>query len=127
MVRSANFRPEHIAEAVNTGDLGGRLLSGSTSPAGAGYIPVFFSFNNNGSMVPGSYAEVWLLGPVRGDVISVPVEALTEQQGAFYVYTRAMMTPTSSTACRREAAMAGVWRFFPVSRKGTCSSPEELP
>ena len=88
MVRSANFRPEHIAEAVNTGDLGGRLLSGSTSPAGAGYIPVFFSFNNNGSMVPGSYAEVWLLGPVRGDVISVPVEALTEQQGAFYVYTR---------------------------------------
>ncbi len=88
MVRSANFRPEHIAEAVNTGDLGGRLLSGSTHRLPVRDIFRYSSFNNNGSMVPGSYAEVWLLGPVRGDVISVPVEALTEQQGAFYVYTR---------------------------------------
>ena len=34
----------------------------------------------------GSYAEVYLLGNTRRNVISVPSAALTEEQGIFYVY-----------------------------------------
>lgn len=53
-----------------------------------GYVPVFYNFANNGSFVAGMPVEVYLLSDKRDNVISVPVSALSEQQGNYYVYVK---------------------------------------
>ena len=87
---SANFRAAYTKEVVSLKDLNGKLLSsgGAVADNEEGYIPVYFSFENNGKVVPGSYAEVYLLGAKRSDVISVPLSAVSEQQGLNFVYVR---------------------------------------
>ncbi len=65
--------------------LGGHRLPGSASVGSAGYVPVYFSVPF--SYVPaGATADVWLLGDSRDGVLTVPVTALSEQQGTYYVY-----------------------------------------
>lgn len=53
-----------------------------------GYACIFFTFDNDGSMLPGSGAGVYLLGEPRSGVIAVPVGAVVEQQGEYFVYVR---------------------------------------
>lgn len=53
-----------------------------------GYACVFFSFDNDGARLPGSGVEVYLLGTPRPGVIAVPLGAISEQQGDYYVYLR---------------------------------------
>lgn len=53
-----------------------------------GYACIYFTFNNDGSIMPGSGADVYLLGQPRHDVIALPLAAVTEQQGSHYVYRR---------------------------------------
>ena len=55
---------------------------------GSYYIPVTFEFDNRGSVVPGSFAEVWLLTSKRENVLSLPVSAITEEQGLYFVYLK---------------------------------------
>lgn len=53
-----------------------------------GYACIFFSFDNDGSRLPGSGVEVYLLGVARPGVIAVPLGAISEQQGEYYVYLK---------------------------------------
>lgn len=85
---SANFRPDYTATTFSLSSLGGRRLSGSSAAATNGYIPIYFTFNSNGEIVPGAFAEIYLLGAPRKGVITVPREALIEMQGNKYVYVR---------------------------------------
>lgn len=89
-VSSANFRPTYSKEVVTLADLNGKLVSAPSAAVAnqSGYIPVYFSFDNNGRAVSGAYAEVYLIGTRRNNVISVPVSAISEQQGAKFVYIR---------------------------------------
>lgn len=64
-------------------DLGGK--PGGISADG-GYATVVFSFNNDGTLAPGSTVEAWLLSSGREDVIALPLSAITEQQGEHFVY-----------------------------------------
>lgn len=76
--------------SVDLSQFGGKLLS-STSAASTeapGYIPVYYSFDNSAPVVAGSAAEVFLLGGNRQGVISVPLEALSEQLGEKFVYVK---------------------------------------
>ena len=86
-ISSANFRTSGNTQVFRLQELGGRLLSyGKSTTEGSAYIPVIFEFDNLGDFISGSYAEVWLLTTQRTHVISVPVNALTEEQGVYYVY-----------------------------------------
>lgn len=68
---------------------GHRISSGQNVVANMpGYIPVYFSFDNDGSIVPGSNVEVYLRGTESTEVISVPISALSEQQGNMFVFVR---------------------------------------
>lgn len=53
-----------------------------------GYGCVFFTFSGDGLIAPGFGGEVYLLGKERPEVISVPLEAVVEQQGEYFVFTR---------------------------------------
>lgn len=85
----ANFRTASGEKVYSTGELGGRLVAyGRSSDDAAAYIPVTFAFDNRGDILPGSFAEVWLLAAPRQGVISLPVSALTEEQGVYFVYVQ---------------------------------------
>ncbi len=88
-IMSANFKPTYSDRYISMEEVGGRLMSTpSSSTTQGGYIPVYFTFENNGQAVPGAFAEISLIGSRRHDVISLPIESLIEQQGAFYVYVK---------------------------------------
>lgn len=90
-ITGANFRfssgNDNAIYALSA--LDGRLVSrGKSAESGDFFVPVIFEFNNVGHLVSGTYVEVWLLGRERQNVLSIPVSALTEEQGIFYVYLR---------------------------------------
>lgn len=88
-ISNAKIKMPHAGEVLTLSDLGGKRES-STSAASAirGYLPIYFSFTNNGQAMPGAYVEVSLLGSPRQGVIAVPVGALSEQQGAYFVFEK---------------------------------------
>lgn len=86
-VAGANIVTPYDNKTHRLSTLNGRLLSvGKSSDKTSFYIPVTFEFDNTGDIVPGSFVEVFLLGTPQNDVIAVPVSALTEQQGIYFVY-----------------------------------------
>lgn len=88
-IHDANFQAAYDSEVYNVKALKGRLVScGRVASEGSAYIPVTFEFENRGGFIPGSFAEVWLLSDSREDALSVPVGALSEDQGVFAVFVR---------------------------------------
>lgn len=88
-ISSANFKMAYGDTVYKLSDLNGRLLSfGKTASGQSFYIPVTFEFDNIGDIIPGSFTEVYLLASPRQNVISVPVSALTEEQGLYFVYLK---------------------------------------
>ena len=88
-IKSANFATQYGDRIFNVEALGGRLVSVGRNQSGTSYyIPVTFEFENREKLIPGTFAEVWLLTSVRDNVISVPTSALTEEQGLYFVYLK---------------------------------------
>lgn len=125
---SANFRTPYSSETFSVEDLSGKLVSAGRNVSGTSYyIPVSFEFDNIGKVVPGSFAEVWLLTRTRDNVISLPVSALTEEQGVHYVYVRIdddcyrkqVVTLGESDGVRTEI-ISGVTAGDNVVVKGAC-------
>lgn len=85
----ANFRLQYGDRIYSASGLGGRLVSyGRNTGEASPFIPVTFVLNRTEDIIPGSYAEIWLMGEERDNVISLPVSALTEEQGVYFVYVR---------------------------------------
>ena len=88
-ISSARFRTQYNDVLCDIRQMNGHLMSsGKSAEATSSYIPVTFQFDNNGTIVPGAYADVYLITGVREGVISVPSTALTEEQGVYYVYCK---------------------------------------
>ena len=84
---SANFKTSYSSKVYTLDSLGGKLISFGKAASGEAFtLPVIFEFDNKGDILPGSYVEVYLLTNKREGVISVPSEALTEEQGLHFVY-----------------------------------------
>ena len=88
-VRSANFIPAYSDTTYRLADMNGRLLSvGRTADTQTGYVPVVFAFDNKAGLVSGAYADVYLLLADRQEALSVPLSAITEEQGVYSVYVQ---------------------------------------
>lgn len=76
--------------AVTLSEIGGKRTAsaGNVASNSPGYLPVYFSFNNDGQFIPGAGVDVYLRSDNASDLISVPLTALSEQQGQFYVFVR---------------------------------------
>ncbi len=86
-IQSANFRTAYDDSVHSLDNLNGRLISyGKTATGGSSYIPVTFEFDNVGDFLPGAFADVYLLSAPKDNVLSIPVSALTEEQGLMFVY-----------------------------------------
>jgi RND family efflux transporter MFP subunit len=89
-VRTAHFRTGYDGRVYRLEELGGRMVSyGRSAGTGAFHVPVTFEFENVGrDIVSGGYVEVWLLQEGGKASLSVPAEALIEEQGLFSVFVK---------------------------------------
>ncbi|MBP3537307.1 MAG: efflux RND transporter periplasmic adaptor subunit [Muribaculaceae bacterium] len=80
----------YLPNPVTVSSLGGKRLGATPMPAGgsSAYIPVYFSVPRGSGIIPGSAFTAYLLGAPRQGVVTVPVSALSEQQGRYFVYER---------------------------------------
>ncbi len=52
-------------------------------------IPVIFSVSNNGTLIPGMFLEVFLLACRKDQALVVPLSAIVEEQGQYFVFVQA--------------------------------------
>lgn len=85
----AFFSTEAADSTYAVSELNGRRLSiGRSTATGSTLIPVTFEFDNPGDLVAGLYAEVALSGKTCEKAVVLPLSALTEAQGIYYVYVQ---------------------------------------
>ncbi len=88
-ITSANFVTPYDDAVYELSSMNGKLLSyGRNAGETSFFVPVTFDFDNRASIVPGTSVDVYLLGKSKGDIISIPAESLTEEQGLYFVYLR---------------------------------------
>lgn len=86
-VSSANFKTSNSKQFINTEKAGGKLISyGKSASVGSPFIPVTFEIDNVEGIIPGSIVEVYLKFNKMQNALVVPVTALVEEQGSFFVY-----------------------------------------
>ncbi len=88
-IRSAHFRTSYNNKVYTLDELNGRLLTyGRTAGEQSFYLPVTFEMAGHAELIPGSFAEVWLLSDEQPDVLCLPRTALTEEQGVHFAYVQ---------------------------------------
>jgi len=86
-IQSAHFKTAYDDTLYKLTDLNGQLVSyGKASDSHSFFIPVIFEFDNVVDIIPGSFAEIYLLALPQENVLSVPVSAITEEQGLYFLY-----------------------------------------
>ncbi|MCH5219082.1 MAG: efflux RND transporter periplasmic adaptor subunit [Muribaculaceae bacterium] len=86
---SARIVTDNGQTITDLATLGARKVSSATPiSTKPGYVPVSFTFNNDGSLIAGSVVEAYLIGAERSNVISIPLTAITEQQGKHFVFVK---------------------------------------
>jgi membrane fusion protein, heavy metal efflux system len=87
-VQSANFTTPD-KKTYNTNDLNGRLIAyGKSISEHNAFIPVTFEIDNKGEILPGSFVDVYLKSNPITDALIIPVSALIEEQGIYFVYVQ---------------------------------------
>lgn len=79
----------YSGRTVRLSDEGGRRTSADALPAAgsaSSYVPVYFTVSRIPGLIPESSFTASLIGSKRNNVLTVPLEALSEQQGEFFVY-----------------------------------------
>ena len=91
LIESANIRIPYSDEWICIDSLGGKKLTKSSGEniSRTGYIPVLFSLKNDGRFSSGSYVDACLISHGTDKVLSVPNEAIIEQQGNYFVFVKA--------------------------------------
>jgi len=88
-IETANFRPAYTDHIYSVHDLNGRLLArGSSVAENDHYIPVYFEVENDGSLLEGAFAEFFLKSSGGTNRLTVPVDALLEEQGSYYLFVQ---------------------------------------
>lgn len=88
-ITSANFKTPQSDVVYNTSDLNGRIVSyGKSASSSSPFIPITFEIDNQGQLISGSIIDIYLKSSSIPDALVVPVSALIEEQGIFYVYVQ---------------------------------------
>ncbi len=88
-LQEANFTILQNKQSYNTKELNGKVLAvGKTTAGNSPFIPVYFQIDSKPGMMPGSFAEVYLKTAPINNALVIPVSALVEEQGIFYVYVQ---------------------------------------
>lgn len=87
-IRSANFKMASGDQILSLDELNGKVVSYARALETSGhFLPVVFEFDNKGNLLAGGYVEVYLKG-AETDSITVPLDALVEMQGSYFVFVK---------------------------------------
>jgi membrane fusion protein, heavy metal efflux system len=102
-IRAANFVTVNN-QTYDTDDLNGKVIAyGKSASNGSAFIPVTFEIDNRGEILPGSYVDVYLKTNPIADALVIPVSALMEEQGLFFVYVQV----SGESFTKREVKLGG--------------------
>ncbi len=88
-IKTANFKPSYSETVYELSKLNGKIVSNKNlTVVTPGYIPINFEFSNSASIVPGTFAEIYLIGSTKHNVVTVPLSSITEEEGYFFVYEK---------------------------------------
>ncbi|MBP6334665.1 MAG: efflux RND transporter periplasmic adaptor subunit [Bacteroidia bacterium] len=88
-ITSANFRTSENTTVFSTAQLNGKIVSyGRSTTMNSPFIPLTIEIDNTGNFIPGSVVEVYLKSNALQDALTIPVSALIEEQGNFFVYVQ---------------------------------------
>lgn len=88
-ITSANFKMAYDDKMHNTDELNGELISyGKHANNSAYYIPVNIKFKNQGNIIPGSFAEIFLKTSEYENALVIPNTAIIEEQGNYFAYVQ---------------------------------------
>ncbi|NMB51588.1 MAG: hypothetical protein GX999_04620, partial [Bacteroidales bacterium] len=65
---------------------GRKIAFGKSTAGNSFYIPVYFSIDYDPGLIEGSFAEVFLIGELKENMIVVSNSAMMEEFGKFYVF-----------------------------------------
>lgn len=88
-VKTATFTTPYDNQTYDLNDMNGRLVSiGKSSVGNSFYTPINFEFDNVGNVIEGSFVEVYLKSQIINNALILPVSALIEEQGHFFVFVQ---------------------------------------
>lgn len=88
-LKSANFKSAGSEKVYNTDSLDGTLLSVAEFTVTENYyLPVYFKIRNPGTLIPGTYAEIYLKFSSGENALLIPRSAIMESEGNYYVYVQ---------------------------------------
>ena len=86
-ISSATIRSMDKSRFYSLEELNGKLLSYGKSISEDNYlIPLTFRINNKSGFIPGGLVEMYIRTESDREVMTIPVSAVTEEQGLFFVY-----------------------------------------
>lgn len=88
-MKSANFKLPFDDTLYKLSDMNGKILSyGKYISHGENFIDVTFEFDNKYNLIPGSYADIFIISNVSENSLAVPLSAICEEEGLLFVFTR---------------------------------------
>ena len=88
-IKSANIRTLHNNQIYTLEALNGKVLSYGKTGNGENFqIPVTLQIDNKGSFFAGGFVEIYLKAIGNTNALTVPNQALIEEQGIFSVYVQ---------------------------------------
>ena len=88
-IKTANIKTLNDGQVYSLEDLSGRVLSyGKTTDINNPLIPVTFEIKNNGSIIPGSFVEMFITAESDKMGIMLPNSAIVEEMGIYCVFVK---------------------------------------
>ena len=88
-ITSASFKTVGDEQNCDTKMLNGKVISyGKSTNINSSFLPITFEIDNTGNLISGSVAEVYLKSTPIPKALVIPVSALMEELGIFYVYVQ---------------------------------------
>jgi len=88
-LESAHFKTPYMKEVESIKAYNGRLISyGKTIDPTSNMATVLFELDNLNSLIPGSFAEIFLLTGPKGNELVIPKPALMKDYDMHYVYVQ---------------------------------------
>lgn len=87
-LKDCNFVFAGLDSVYSLAGLQGKVVSNAAGSVRNGYIPVYFEIRNDGHLLDGMPVEIYLKGDPGKSAIVVPITAVIEQQGVYFVYER---------------------------------------
>lgn len=127
-LNNARITLPYSGTIVDLREAGAKRIAGQALASGgsSAFMPLFFSIPGGNGLTPGATVTAYLIGDERSDVLTLPVEAISEQQGLYFVYEKTgdhtyakQQVKLGNSDGKRVEILGGIAKGTPVVVSGT--------